>query len=789
MTTTPAGAVSGLISGVDYRSLIDQIILNEGQPAVSLRTQEQKDKDQIAAYATYRTLLTNLQTAMKSVKDGSVFDGVTTGVAAISGTRALAGATATSTAAQGTYRVEVTGLARAQKLGSTSYGSVSDALGLADGSFTINGASITVDGNDTLVSLRDKINAADTGSAASKVSASILQVDATHFRLVLTSDVTGAAGMTLANVSGGAPQALGLTDAGDVIQSGAVLVSGDDAHFTVDGVPLTRSSNSITDVIEGVTLNLVAQEDGAVTSVTVNRSADQARAGMQALVDAWNKLVDFTSQQRTPPADGHTAPPLYADLTLKTVSATLATTLLSPVWGAAADLSTAAMAGISIGTDGKLTLDASRFNDAFNNRIDDLRTLFSQRGSATDARVTYISSTGSTAAGSYDVAISQAATQAALLGTGFSGTYADDGTPDSLSITDLQSGAVTTVQLSNGMTTGDIAAALTTAFATPAAQQVTTGTVLYGDPAGTVPMTAATTFAELRLAGGTDPGVAALQTIGIDGVRPNGSSFHTTFAISDPATQTVGDLVAQLQAGYGTAASVSVSGGRIVVQDAQSQASALGLTLTANNEGGGALDFGPGSVTTVGRSSVRLTATDVGGQLQIGASDYGSAPGFTVALTAGGSDGTAQLGLAAGDYHGLDVQGTIGGNAATGKGRTLVGGSGTAVSGLSLSYTGTTIGAAGSATVTLGTGALILRSLDDWLGANTGILDTKTASLTRQAQDLEDRALQIDARLDRRRDTLLKQYAAMETAISRLQNSASGITAMLNAMNNNKQNG
>ncbi len=787
MATTPAGAVSGLISGVDYRSLIDQIITNESAPANALRAKQQGNKDQVTALDTYRSLLATVQTAVKDLKSGSAFDAIGASVGVVSGTRALVSATGNINAAVGNYQIQVTSLARSQKLGSTSSATPTTALGLAAGSFTVNGATISVDGSDTLTTLRDKLNAANTGPTASKVSASILQVDATHYRLVLTSDATGQAGMTIANVSGGAPQALGLTDGSNVIQQSAVLVAGADSAFSVDGVAMSRSSNTVTDAIQGVTLNLVAQENGAITTLTIERSVDAARASMQAFVDSWNKLVDFVKTQQTPPAAGKTAPVLFGDQLLKTVSATLSRQLLNSINGASADLSTAAMAGVSIGKDGKLTLDTSKFDTAFKTRLEDVRTLFSQRGSATDPRVSYVSSGAKTEGGTYAVNITQAATTARLLGTGFSGTYVDDGTADTMTVTDTVTGATASIQLTNGMTTSDISTALTNAFAASAKQVVATQTIIYGDAGGTVPMTAASKFSDLRAAGGGSFGIAAQQTISITATRPDGSTFSDTFTVTDPGSQTIGDLVRRIQNGYGTSATVSVVNGQIQVQDNLARNSSLALSITANNEGGGSLSFGAGAITTAGRPILDLNATNVGGQLQIASNQYGSSPGFTVAYSAGGADGTAQLGAAAGTLHGLDVQGTIGGNAATGTGRTLVGATGSVVEGLTISYSGTDIGALGSTSVTLGMGALMQRSLDGWLDANIGTLDVRKNSLNQQNTKLEDRALQIDARLDRRRESLLKQYAAMETAIAKLQNSSSSITAMLNANNNSNK--
>jgi flagellar hook-associated protein 2 len=152
-----------------------------------------------------------------------------------------------------------------------------------------------------------------------------------------------------------------------------------------------------------------------------------------------------------------------------------------------------------------------------------------------------------------------------------------------------------------------------------------------------------------------------------------------------------------------------------------------------------------------------------------------------VAFTAGGADGTAQLGLAAGSYTGTDVAGTIGGAAATGSGQVLTASSGNPAAGLTLLYTGTTApGAAGTATVTWGTGALMDQRLNSWTEANTGTVDQEVTTLTDQSQKLDARAAAIDDRMARRRATLLAQFNAMEVAISKLQSQSAGVLALLN---------
>ena len=100
-------------------------------------------------------------------------------------------------------------------------------------------------------------------------------------------------------------------------------------------------------------------------------------------------------------------------------------------------------------------------------------------------------------------------------------------------------------------------------------------------------------------------------------------------------------------------------------------------------------------VVTAGRGAASITASDSGGQLLIQHDEYGSVSGFDVSFTAGGADGSASLGLAAGSYAGLDVEGTIGGFAATGAGQLLTGGDDTSVEGLMIRYEGADTGTVG----------------------------------------------------------------------------------------------
>ncbi len=245
---------------------------------------------------------------------------------------------------------------------------------------------------------------------------------------------------------------------------------------------------------------------------------------------------------------------------------------------------------------------------------------------------------------------------------------------------------------------------------------------------------------------------------------------------------TIADFVSHLQGNFGSDVTVSVANGKIVLEDNNTGDSPIALSLSENNEGGGSLDFGVMDVAVAGRGVMQLTASAVGNDVKITHGAYGATPGFVVAYTAGGSDGTAQLGITANTYNGVDVAGTIGGFAATGSGQQLVADADTSVEGLHVSYTGTTARAAGNVTLTVGTGALLERLMDRYLDVGTGLLDVKDDSMSDRVGRLESRIFGMEARLDRRRLTLIQRFLNMEVLVGMLQSQSAAIGSQLSVL-------
>jgi flagellar hook-associated protein 2 len=355
--------------------------------------------------------------------------------ASISGTtrtvEELVSFAAGSNAAEGTYNVTVNRLATAQKLASGAFSSSSESLGIS-GTLTINGQEISIAATDRLSDIQSKINALNSGDNPLDVTASILSVSNSEYRLTLTSRTTGAQGFTLTDGTG----SLGLNQ----------IVAGQDAEIVVDGFTITRGSNTITDVIPGVTLSLAGADEGAAITLDVNRDYDGVKEKIQKFVDAYNELMDYIDKQSAASDDGKTTQPLFADSSLRSVKTTLRSYILSEVSGLDSSLNRMSAIGIEIDRNGKLSIDDDTLDGYLRTNFNDVVNLFAAHGSSSSSDLTFVySGTGSTA-GDYEVEITQTATRAGTTGSGFSGTLGSDAT---LTLTNA-GGTVQTIVLSAG---------------------------------------------------------------------------------------------------------------------------------------------------------------------------------------------------------------------------------------------------------------------------------------------------------------------------------------------------
>ncbi len=204
--------VSGLSSGIQWGDIVDTTVKAlEARSVTPISNTIAKRTAQKAAWTSFRTLVDTLNTSARALRS-SGFGGfqATVPPSAIT-SRTLLTASPTENAVAGRYRVEVLQLAESAKIAGNAVANTGTALGQA-GEFTINGKTIVIAATDTLRNVQAKINAANTGTDATGVKASIVSEGGTAGRLVLTSSSAGSNGISIADGTGAMARELGFID-------------------------------------------------------------------------------------------------------------------------------------------------------------------------------------------------------------------------------------------------------------------------------------------------------------------------------------------------------------------------------------------------------------------------------------------------------------------------------------------------------------------------------------------------------------------------------------------------
>jgi flagellar hook-associated protein 2 len=863
--------------------MVDQLRAVENQRLNLLAQQKGKHEAKLSAWQSYNDKLSSLQSAASNLKSAGAFNLFGVSMTSSSSTvtaASLLTVTASSSAAEGTYDVTITNKAQVEKLASQSYTSKSDAVGVS-GAILVNGHAVNISNDDSLEDIRTAINQVNTGDEASQVVASIIQESASSYRLVLTSETEGAAGLSLLNGSsgdvlgslgfnssgtalknqatGGARsdrftsastavdsllgnesqvlsgnviingipitislsdslsdikdalvgegisarlvtetegldtyyslevegmtswtdgsnvlQSLGIiegkrddvigvksgtantTDGQTAITSGTlitnvygylnqdaadtisisgkkhdgsavstsfaidgtktvgdlmtavqsafgnvtasvtsdgkiqvvdndtgtsqlsvgltanlnhanpgnlsfgtftdvgtvrsyVLQQGRDASFTVDGMQMTSSSNTVTDAIPGLTLNLLGQSEGTTVSVNVDRDNEGIKEKLQSVVDAYNGVMDFVNAQMTYDTETRTTGgALFGDTLLKSIKTNLQSTLVNQVWGTTS-LTALSSIGITMGENSVLEVDSSILDEKLQTNFDDVVKLFSNNGASANNNLSYVYSSRDSQQGTYAVDITQTATKATISGSGIVWTGGYGGaTGDEITITDSASGKAIT------------------------------------------------------------------------------KTFKAAESLSDISA---------------------------------------GLNSLLHDEG---MEIS--------------TSVDGSGQLQISQNNYGSGKSFTLSYVGGAK---ASLGITDPDdtADGSDVAGDIGGIPAVGSGQILEMEDTTSTAvGLQIKYTGTATGAVGDFTFTRGVASLLEGQLYKVTDSIDGTLTIRQNGVQTSIDQMEDKIETTQDQIDRKMAALTKRFQAMETALSQMQAMQSYLNAQLGSL-------
>jgi flagellar hook-associated protein 2 len=466
-SSSPVLSAPGVGSGLDVNSMVSKLMAVEQLPLADLNTKETAFQSQLSAYGTLQSVLSSLQTAMTSLSTPSTFQTMT----ATLGNTSLGSTTAGTGAQAGNYSLTVNSLAQSQKLMSADYASTSSVVGTgtltiqfgtysggASSSFTPNTSqaakTITIDSSDnTLSGMRDAINAANAG-----VSASIVN-DGSGNRLVLTSTQSGTSNamrISVADGDGNNTDASGLSSLAYDASSGGTAnmtqtLAATDANLSVDGMTIVQPTNTITNAIQGVTLNLAAT--GGPTTLSVAQNTGAITTAVNNFVSAYNSANSAISQMDAYNSSTGTAAVLQGDTTLLSIQSQLRKLLNTPLSPAVGGLQYIAQAGISFQLDGSLSLDTSQLQKVLSDPSKNLSALFADNGTATDSLVSFSSAASSAQSGSYAINVTQPATHGSATGDMAAGLTITTGVNDTLNL--IVDGQSTTVTLPAGTYSAD----------------------------------------------------------------------------------------------------------------------------------------------------------------------------------------------------------------------------------------------------------------------------------------------------------------------------------------------
>ncbi len=455
-------SIFGIQSGFDSASLLEKLIALQARPMDLKLAQVQAKETELEAFQDLRTQLQTFQSVLNGIGTADRFNVTTADFTVTAGTGNVLNVATTSSASPGTFDITVNALAQETTLLSdTGYNDPTDIVptGMGGPGATrfvevIVGGAITQVAISNTATVQDVVDAVNASGA--DVTASIIDdggaVD--PLKIQIQGNQPGTANAVTARVfrvtGGGAEQ--------DELTFTAVQAATDNS-ITVDGVTFIRSSNTISDIIPGVTLNLESLGSGTLTISTDNTAI---AGNIQDFVDAFNELVAFIDEQTAFNAETFETGILFGNSSVQSLETNLRRIATGQTTGTSGTFEFLSQIGITTQDDGTLALDEVKLDAALTTDLNSVVSLFTSSGSATDANVTFVGFTDNTVAGTYDVRVTGGVPELRPAGVGafipainngsfFTGAPGTDAEGLSFSLASLVDGSYGTITLSLGV--------------------------------------------------------------------------------------------------------------------------------------------------------------------------------------------------------------------------------------------------------------------------------------------------------------------------------------------------
>ncbi len=665
--------------------------------------------------------------------------------------------------------------------------SIGTLLGLshpAAGTVVIEGQAVNIDlAQDSLATIASKITAAGIpGVAAQVVSAT----DPTTSVVTQKLQITGTQNFSDAN---GVLNALGVTKT--AVGAGRQTTAAADATFTLNGLTATRPTNSFSDAVSGLTVNLV--KTGSAT-ITVASDTATIKSEINAYAAAFNDVVNTVQNNAQYDTATKTAGVLFGDSTTET----LVDSLTSGVTGAVANLGSGkinnlADIGVTLGQDGTLSVDDTKLSNALSGNLGDIGRLFRADGVTSSNQVTFVSTGPNTKASpkdGYAVNITQPATQATFTAaTAQTGALAQDETitfGGALFGTSSASNPLSgghSISLAAGISLADVVATINAD--TTVSKQVTASIVdgkltlaskAYGSAAqfyvgsgvadqkngtssgiGTAPQKAAGLDVAGTINGETATGVGQYLT-GSQNVTTQAAAKATFSATAQTGNLTQDETLTFGGSLFGVNSLIDpLTGGHSLTLKAGSSLAQVVAAINAD--------------TTV---SSHLTASAVNGQLTLTSRYFGASQKFAVGSSvADAKDGKSTgIGKDAQEAAGLDAQ-----QESFGK-----------TNGLQLLITGTTKGSYGTALISAGVASFGDSFVTAETDGYTGNLTQATSTAQKTYNDIGQTISDLETRVTAYQAQLQQEFNHLEAVVGQLKSTSNALTSFTNATSSSNSN-
>ena len=400
-----AMSVGGLASGLDTNSIIAQLMQLERVPIQRLTLRQALLSRQDDAWGVVVGKLSAVRSATNNIRTIAEFEKFSK---ATSSDEDVLTVSVTGTPTLGAVDLTVEALAYAeQRASNDNFASADATMGTRTMDITTSSGTYTVAADSPDMTLTDyatKIN-----NTVDEVRAQVVQIQTGEYELVIKAKDTG-----LANTFTVAPT--NWTNAWTETQAAA------DAEVRmgdpVNGLLVTRASNTIDDLVEGVTINL-RQVSATPVTVTTERNVDAAVAKVSKWVEEMNNLLQAAKDLSKYDAEKKKGEPLNGDSTLRGLVGDIVKAVTDTVTGLTGTYTTAGSIGLESTKDGVLTLDQSALREALGDDFVAVSELFARTGTTTDSRLSYIAATDKTQPGTYAVVATTAAEVADITGAAY----------------------------------------------------------------------------------------------------------------------------------------------------------------------------------------------------------------------------------------------------------------------------------------------------------------------------------------------------------------------------------